>query len=245
MKKTIPENRKSYESKETAERYSEFAEKGLFEYEIAVVKRFFAPGMTVLDIGCGTGRTTGPLCEMGIDAIGIDFSSAMIAKARQTHPSVNFMRCDAKDLSPFPNESADGILFSLNGLALLTPNEKETALKEFFRVLKPGGAFVFCIPPLNIKEGYFKSKAESLGLDISNYYDRIRIGDETYDDNGSAVSISIPFECDMMTMLESCGFEIALKESSLSIIKENPENLNETIIWVATKVSDFMFSDMP
>ena len=58
-----------------------------------------APGMSVIDIGCGPGKTTamlGELVQPGGRAVGVDFSEERIAFAREHYGSdtVSFERCD-------------------------------------------------------------------------------------------------------------------------------------------------------
>ena len=156
----------------------------------------------------------------------------------ETCDGPEFAVCNAKDLGRFEDESFDGVFFSMNGLALLAPGEKEIALKEFFRVLKANGIFIFSIPPLNVEKGYFKSKISSMGLDISNYYDRIRLGEEFFCDSGGVASINIPFENDMSMLLNDCGFDIVLKQPSASIADDEDEDVHETMVWVAKKNSE-------
>ena len=47
-------------------------------------------GGQVADLGCGPGRITGPLHDLGLDVFGIDLSPAMIAVAREALPHLTF-----------------------------------------------------------------------------------------------------------------------------------------------------------
>ena len=42
------------------------------------------------DVGCGTGRLTAYLADLGLDVVGIDLSPGMVAVARRTYPSLRF-----------------------------------------------------------------------------------------------------------------------------------------------------------
>jgi len=100
-------------------------------------------GATVVDIGCGAGmdlllaaRRTGP----GGRAIGIDMTDAMRRRASQGAmmtglAHVDVMNGDATRL-PVEDRSVDVIIS--NGVLNLVP-EKERAVAEIARVLKPGG----------------------------------------------------------------------------------------------------------
>ena len=116
---------------------------GLVREERRIVDKYFTKNATVLDIGCGAGRTTAPLFEAGFNVIGIDLSEAMIDRAKARFPHIDFRVGNACDLQ-FPDESVDYVLFSFNGIDCIYPEEKRIqALKEINRVLKPGGLFVF------------------------------------------------------------------------------------------------------
>lgn len=100
-------------------------------------------GITVVDVGCGAGldlllaaRAVGQSGRV----IGIEMTEAMAARARRGVPAaalenVDVRRGDAIAL-PVDTESADVV--TSNGVLNLIP-EKETAVREMYRVLKPGG----------------------------------------------------------------------------------------------------------
>lgn len=60
------------------------------------------PGMSVLDLGTGTGNLARRFAELGCAVWCTDFSQAMIEKARLKLPSANFVRHDLRD--PWPVE---------------------------------------------------------------------------------------------------------------------------------------------
>ena len=96
----------------------------------------------VLDLGCGTGRTTTLLAERGFTVTGIDISEPMIRKARELRPWLRFQVGDASKLD-YPPRSFDHVVFSFNGLDCLSTEDRARCLSEAARVLKPGGLFVY------------------------------------------------------------------------------------------------------
>jgi ubiquinone/menaquinone biosynthesis C-methylase UbiE len=101
------------------------------------------PGERVLDAGCGSGRLI-PLILEAIGAGGrlveLDFAPGMVelARGKTDDPRVTFQVGDAHDL-PFPEGGFDNVI----ALALLPHlDDPGTALREFHRVLKPGGRLV-------------------------------------------------------------------------------------------------------
>jgi SAM-dependent methyltransferase len=99
----------------------------------------------LLDVACGPGFITAAAAARGADAIGLDFSSAMIARARQVHPSITFRDGDAQAL-PFDDGSFDAVVMNFGLLHLARP---DVAIAEAARVLRPGGRYAFTIwaPP--------------------------------------------------------------------------------------------------
>ncbi|WP_435347447.1 class I SAM-dependent methyltransferase [Haloarchaeobius sp. HRN-SO-5] len=134
-----------YEAPEMVDRYDKHGGDGhLLERERYLVEEHFGDaGGRVLDIGCGTGRTTRPLSDMGFDVVGVDVSEEMVKRARTRHPGIRFEVDDATDLR-HDDGSFDHVLFSYYGLDSIVPEESRTrAVAEIFRVLRPGGTFAF------------------------------------------------------------------------------------------------------
>lgn len=121
---------------------------GLWESERYVFNKYFKKEDNILDIGCGTGRTTFGLYEEGYRNItGLDLSPKMIEGARGISESreidLEFIVGDATSL-PYEDESFTNIVFSFNGFMQIPSKElREKALQEIKRVLKRGGYFIF------------------------------------------------------------------------------------------------------
>jgi ubiquinone/menaquinone biosynthesis C-methylase UbiE len=119
-----------------------FSDARLFSVERTVFRRHLRPPARVLDLGCGVGRTTTALAEMGFDVIGLDASSAMVTRARAALPDGTFAIGNACALA-FRDHSFDVVLFSFNGLDYICPESKRLqALAEMRRVLRSGGLLV-------------------------------------------------------------------------------------------------------
>lgn len=121
----------------------EFSGQYLKPGEKKIFGKFLKERLNVLDLGCGTGRTTSFLKAYNVNVTGADYAPEMIKKARELHPGISFHVADAKNL-PFRNGEFDVVIFSFNGLDYLCPKpERLKALGEISRVLKGGGLFIF------------------------------------------------------------------------------------------------------
>lgn len=96
-------------------------------------------GLRLLEVGCGTGNISLALAAQGAEVVGLDASAAMLAlaqaKARGTGAALSLVRGVAGQL-PFAAASFDGVLCIL---ALDFMADREGALREMVRVLRPGG----------------------------------------------------------------------------------------------------------
>ncbi|MGW6355103.1 class I SAM-dependent DNA methyltransferase [Streptomyces sp. NPDC055092] len=94
-------------------------------------------GGPVVDVGCGTGRITGHLRMLGLDAFGIDLSPGMIDVARRDHPGVRFDLGSMTDLT-LADASATGLV-AWYSLIHIPDDDISSVLTHFRRVLRPGG----------------------------------------------------------------------------------------------------------
>jgi len=67
-------------------------------------------GKAALDFGCGAGRSTRFLRDLGFDAVGIDISAEMIARAREIDPAGDYRLIEDGDLDPLDGRTFDVIL---------------------------------------------------------------------------------------------------------------------------------------
>ncbi|MFH8736362.1 class I SAM-dependent DNA methyltransferase [Streptomyces sp. NPDC017964] len=94
-------------------------------------------GGLVADVGCGTGRVTGHLRNLGLDAFGIDLSPGMVDVARRDHPGVRFDVGSMTDLA-LADASVTGLV-AWYSLIHIPDDEISSVLAQFRRVLRPGG----------------------------------------------------------------------------------------------------------
>jgi ubiquinone/menaquinone biosynthesis C-methylase UbiE len=97
----------------------------------------------ILDLGVGAGRTARPLMSISRNYIGADCVPEMVATCRKRFTNARFVQADARNLSQFEDNSFFLIVFSLNGICMVDHEGRMAILKEVFRLLKPGGAFLF------------------------------------------------------------------------------------------------------
>ena len=93
----------------------------------------YARGARVLELGCGTGRLLARLSEVADEAVGVDLSEGMAAKAR-----ARGLRVRVGDLCALPfDDDAFDLVCSFKVLAHV--ENIHGALREAARVTRPGG----------------------------------------------------------------------------------------------------------
>jgi len=105
---------------------------------------YLKPGMAILDLAVGGGRTTAYLSSVASRYVGLDYASEMIARCREKFPQLKFEVGNAADLSRFASSSFDAVVMAFNGMDYVIPDESRfRALREIGRVLKPEGILIF------------------------------------------------------------------------------------------------------
>lgn len=118
----------------------------------------------ILDAGCAFGRDTRVIADRGLDVSGIDLSPKFIEHARSLYPDLSFEVMDVRSLR-FPDSYFAGIY--CNAVLLhLKDEDIAIALKEFYRVLEPGG-----VVALSFKEGTgSEEKVETFSSDSVRFF---------------------------------------------------------------------------
>ena len=136
---------------ENAEVWTQLARAGYDVYRDRVnTPAFFAMlpevrGLSGVDIGCGEGHNTRLLAQRGAQITAIDISDTFLRHAgemeQQKPLGIRYQKASALDL-PFDEGRFD---FAVAFMSLMDMPESERAIREAFRVIKPGGFFQFSI----------------------------------------------------------------------------------------------------
>jgi ubiquinone/menaquinone biosynthesis C-methylase UbiE len=134
-------------------------------------------GLEGLDIGCGEGSNTRKLASLGAKMVGIDISSIFIQEAisqEKIEPlGIKFLVASALEL-PFADQRFD---FATAFMSLMDMPNYDIALREAFRILKPGGFLQFSITHPCFDTPHRKNLRDEMGktyaIEVGGYFDRI------------------------------------------------------------------------
>lgn len=98
------------------------------------------PAQKILDLAAGTATSSQPFVQAGAYVVPCDFSLGMLKVGKERHPWMPFTAGDGMKL-PFKDETFDTVTISFG---LRNIQDTEVALRELYRVTKPGGRVVIC-----------------------------------------------------------------------------------------------------
>jgi demethylmenaquinone methyltransferase/2-methoxy-6-polyprenyl-1,4-benzoquinol methylase len=177
-------------------------------------------GMQVLDVATGTGLTAREAIALagGNDRVlGLDPSIGMIGEARRTL-SYNVVLGRGEQL-PLPSDRFD---FLSMGYALRHVSDLETAFREYFRVLKPGGRV--CLLEITRPQGWFallalriymKGIVPLLARIVTRHRETAKLMEYYWD----TIAACVPPET-ILTALARTGFQSVRRFTELGIFSE-------------------------
>jgi SAM-dependent methyltransferase len=135
----------AYEDAKRAEAYAKLEFPGTYYLAFRDLPEIISQhvnGKKAMDFGCGTGRSTRFLSEIGFNSIGVDISADMLKKAREFDPSGDYRFLGESGFDQFQDEVFDLILSAFTFDNIPTRERKVGIMKEIRRLLKPEGRFV-------------------------------------------------------------------------------------------------------
>ena len=185
----------------------------------------FNKKLSILDLGCGTGRHSIELTRRGYSVTGLDLSQSMLdqakRKADQENLMVRFIQGDARHL-PFQNEFDLVIMLCEGSFSLMETDEMNyQILQQARKAVKQGGKLIFTtlngLFPIShsLAEFYKSHQQEGNSKDTQPTFDLMTFREhstvEFTDDNG--IQHSVPSTVRYYTppeitwLLRSAGFE--------------------------------------
>lgn len=202
-----------------------------------LIKRLeIEPGMRVLDVGCGPGNITAYLADLvgeRGEVVGIDPSSERIALARETaiggKRNLSFYVGKAEDLAQFDTARFD-ILYCNSTLHWVA--DQPRALREFGRVVTPGGRLGVSGQSGDFVAEHQRIKAEVLARDPYRDYDHDIAGEPRF-----------LKQQEMESLLDAAGF--AGRTFTTNKIFKSTKDGAEMVDWLASSSSGKTYGGVP
>lgn len=122
----------------------------------------------ILDVGTGTGFLAIMMSELGHDVSGIDVSEEMLKiaahKAKQKNLDIFFVQGTCEKM-PFSDNLFDDVV---NCRVLWTLTEPVKAVREWMRVLKPGGKVISFMRVMDVDTTIYETDGEGIELPLKN-----------------------------------------------------------------------------
>ena len=135
----------SYEDARRAEAYARLKFSGTYYLayrDLPKIIHGHVKGKSAMDFGCGTGRSTRFLKEIGFNVVGVDISVDMIKKAREIDPQGDYRLVEDGNLDYMGKKPFDLILCTFTFDNIPTLEKKVKLFKDMGGLLKDDGRIV-------------------------------------------------------------------------------------------------------
>ena len=237
----------SYEDAKRAEAYSKLEFPGTYYLayrDLPAIISEHVQGRRALDFGCGTGRSTRFLQQLGFDTIGVDISADMIRKARERDPHGDYRLVTEGEPGKFENQSFDLVLSAFTFDNIPTIEKKVKLFSDIGNLLNSNGIIVNLVssPDIYTHEWASFSSIDFPENKFARCGDTVKIIITAIEDKRPVEDIIWPDE-DYQKVFQMAGLAAAKIYKPLASEHEPYPWINETkiapwVIYVLKKVSD-------
>ncbi len=196
-----------------------------------------ANDFTIADLGCGDGAWSLRLASMypNIRVIGVDISDELIKIAKDRAENLGLTdRCkffvgDIRNLRPSMPDNCVDYIISLYDPLNHIPNPRFNALKEFLRILKPGGYvfasvhsradFGFYVCDVNEVDGYMVANLENYGGEVIIFKTKDGKIHKVYSKRYTFEELKYEFEFAGFEVIEGYGIDVYAKKKLEGLLK--------------------------
>lgn len=156
--------------------------------DVPALLKKYSKGRRAIDYGCGTGRSTRFLKDLGFETIGVDISKEMLSQALEIDSNIHYLLIENGEI-PILASSCDVIFASLVICTVQSKQELIKMFQEIHRCLADSGIFIAVTASdifynkewfsyktdypenLNLQPGSkTKFYLKDLGIELKNYY---------------------------------------------------------------------------
>ena len=212
---------------------------GLWASEKILIHQTFPDkSAKILELGCGGGRVGLSLAKEGYKNLTItDFSPVMVDITQGVFAEASLAQSVTIEIAnacrlTYPDQSWDGVVFAFNGLMCLRGRtDRLEALAEIYRVLKPGGKFLFT--------GNDREKGEHTDLwKKESILPGCQKGDRWHETDSTPVFMHSSTERETLQELLNAGFRILQSPLRSEVALENSkvkDFAGETRFYIAAR----------
>jgi ubiquinone/menaquinone biosynthesis C-methylase UbiE len=141
------------------------------------VGAFSTTSFCVADVGAGTGKLTENLISLGLKGFAIEPNAAMRAEGQRLTGNTSFVWSEGSgEMTHIPSSSVDLVMMASS----FHWTDQPRALKEFHRILKPGGFFTALWNPRDLSKSLIHKKIEERIAQIVPGLKRVSSGSSSY-----------------------------------------------------------------